>query len=242
MIDYSNFDWGWMDEPSDIYVTMPNLDPKELGLFHKDGMIQEIFTDRCYEKFCEVKDGDIVLDIGASVGPFTYSILHKKPKHVFCIEPSEREFKTLVKNTIGYPVTQINKGISNVNAVVDNSLLFGGEPQMESITFKRFVELFGLKRIDFIKTDCEGGEYDFFVEENMDFLMNNVGHIAGEWHLSAWRPEEKEKFRNFRDNFLPKFKNFEVFSVDGIDIKWDLWNEHFIEYYNQVHFFIDCSR
>jgi hypothetical protein len=27
--------------------------------------------------------------------------------------------------------------------------------------------------------------------------------------------------------------------VDGVDIKWDLWNEHFIEYYTEVIIYID---
>lgn len=240
MIDLTNFDWGWMDEPSFVTVTTPGLGSMSLGNYHKEGMIKEIFTDNCYEKFYQIKEGDIVVDIGASVGPFTYSILHKKPKHVFCLEPSEREFKTLVKNTIGYPVTQINKGISYKNSIVESDMLFGGESEMEALTFKKFVNLFGLEKIDFIKTDCEGGEYDIFTEENLDYLINNVSHIAGEWHLQTI--EEKEKFRNFRDNQLILFKSFEVFSVDGIDIKWDLWNEHFIEYYNQIHLYIDNSK
>jgi FkbM family methyltransferase len=240
MIDLTNFDWGWMDEPSFVTVTTPVLGSMSLGDYHKEGMIKEIFTDNCYEKFYQIKEGDIVVDIGASVGPFTYSILHKKPKHVFCLEPSEREFKTLVKNTIGYPVTQINKGISYKNSIVESDMLFGGESEMEALTFKKFVNLFGLEKIDFIKTDCEGGEYDIFTEENLDYLINNVSNIAGEWHLQTI--EEKEKFRNFRDNQLILFKSFEVFSVDGIDIKWDLWNEHFIEYYNQIHLYIDNSK
>jgi FkbM family methyltransferase len=240
MIDLTNFDWGWMDEPSFVTVTLPGLDSMSLGDYHKQGMIKEIFTDHCYEKFYQIKEGDIVVDIGASVGPFTYSILHKKPKHVFCLEPSEREFKTLVKNTIGYPVTQINKGISHTNSVVESNMLFGGESEMEAMTFKKFVSIFGFDKIDFVKTDCEGGEYDIFTEENLHYLINNVSHIAGEWHLETY--EEKIKFRNFRDNHLNHFEKFYVFSVDGIDIKWDLWNEHFIEYYNQVHIFIDNSK
>jgi len=27
--------------------------------------------------------------------------------------------------------------------------------------------------------------------------------------------------------------------VDGIDITWDLWNEHFIEYYTEIIIHID---
>jgi hypothetical protein len=237
MRNVDNFDWGWMNNPTNVYHIMPNGDQIEIGKYHRDSIYQEIFVEKCYEKFFEVEEGDIVLDIGASVGPFTYSILHKKPKHVFCFEPSESEFKTLVKNTIGFQVTPINKGISSVNSIISSDMLFGGENEMETITFSKFISLFGLDKIDFLKTDCEGGEYDIFNADNLDYLTNNVKKIVGEWHLNT--PEEKLKFRNFRDNILPKFVKYEVFSVDGVDIKWDLWNENFIGYYNQVIVHID---
>ena len=239
MIDYSNFDWGWMDEPTNIIVTTPDQKVYPLGEFHKNGMIFEIFENRCYEKYFQVQENDIVVDIGASVGPFTFSILHKKPKHVFCLEPSEREIKPLVRNTIGYPVTVINKGISDKNSLVDTDMMFGGESQMESITFKKFITLYGLEKIDFLKTDCEGGEYEIFTEENLPYLKSKVKKISGEWHLKT--EEEKIKFRNFRDKIVPHFQSYQVNSIDGTDIKWDLWNEHFIEYYNQVHFHIENS-
>jgi len=93
----------------------------------KETVQQEIFVDKIYEKMFEVEEGDVVFDIGASLGPFTYSILEKKPSHVFAFEPSYEEFKTLVLNTRHGNVTHINKGISdtvgefNFNNVFDNS-------------------------------------------------------------------------------------------------------------------------
>jgi autotransporter strand-loop-strand O-heptosyltransferase len=222
------FDWGWMNNGDNN------------GNYHKQAMYNEIFEQRLYEQLFEVEEGDIVLDIGSSVGPFTYSILHKKPKHVFCIEPSESEFTTLIKNTLGYPVTHINKGLSNFNGVIEHDQLFGGETHMESITFDKFIKLYGLNRIDFVKTDCEGGEYEMFKPENLDFIKKNVKKIVGEWHLRT--PEHKVEFRNFRDNILTQFDNIQVFSVDGVDIKWDLWNEHFIEYYSEVIIYIDNRK
>jgi FkbM family methyltransferase len=205
-------------------------------------MYNEIFEQRLYEQFFEVEEGDIVLDVGASVGPFTYSILHKKPKHVFCIEPSESEFTTLIKNTLGYPVTHINKGLSDINSIVENDELFGGESKMEGITFKKFIGLFGLNKIDFIKTDCEGGEYHIFNDENMEFIKNNVKKIVGEWHLKLKTRDYVNEFRHFRDTYLKEFPNYQVFSVDGVNIKWDLWNEHFLDYYSQVIIYIDNRK
>lgn len=222
----SDFDWGWMNKSE-----MVNAD------FHKMAITEEIFDNKIYEKYFEVNEGDVVMDIGSSVGPFTKSILHKKPKHVFCLEPSEVEFKTLVKNTVGYPVTQINKGIGSSNSIVVSDQLFGGEKEMETITFKKLVELYSIEKIDFLKLDCEGGEYDVFNNENLDYIKNNVKKISGEWHLG--NQKLNDNFRNFRDNILPNFKNYEVSSLDGVDIKWDLWNEHFLEYYNEVIIYID---
>jgi len=224
IITKSEFDWGWMDTD------------RELAEFHKGAITEEIFNNNIYEKFFEVEKGDVVLDVGASIGPFTYSILHKKPKHVFCVEPSESEFTTLIKNTIGHPVTHINKGLSDTNGIVECDQLFGGESHMESITFDKLVNLYGLQKIDFLKTDCEGGEYEIFKQENIPFIKQNIKKIAGEWHLRSQK--DKVRFRYFRDNILPQFENYEVYSVDGVDIKWDLWNEHFIEYYFEVILYI----
>ena len=152
MIDLSNFNWGWMDEPTDLIHIHLNGSEEHMGQYHKNGIIYEIFEQQCYEKFFEVEEGDVVLDIGASVGPFTYSILHKNPKQVFCFEPSEREFKTLVKNLRGHQVIPIPKGISNVNSIVKSDMLFGGEDEMETLTFERFINLYNIDKIDFIKT------------------------------------------------------------------------------------------
>ena len=97
--------------------------------------------------------------------------------------------------------------------------------------------LISFHKIDFIKTDCEGGEYDIFTQENLEYLKNNVKKVVGEWHLRT--PELKDKFRNFRDNILPNFKEYKIFSIDGVNIKWDMWNDHFIDYYTEVIIHID---
>lgn len=237
MTDLTNFDWGWMDEHSDIVHIHIDGSEQDMGQYHKQSIIEEIYERKCYEQFFGVESGDTVLDIGASVGPFTYSILHKNPKQVFCFEPSKREFKTLCKNVRGYSVIPIPKGISNVNSIVESDMLFGGEKEMETITFEKFINLYNIGIVDFLKTDCEGGEYDIFTQDNLDFLTNNVKKIVGEWHLRT--PELKEKFRNFRDNILPRFKHYRVLSLDGIDIQWDLRNDHFIDYYTEVIIHID---
>ena len=215
-----NFDFGTLEE----------------GM--KELLTEEFSSDNIYEKVYQVKEGDIVVDVGSSCGIFTHVILNENPKHVFCLEPSKSLFPYLVKNTIGHPVTQINKAISSGNGISDfnEGEIYSDEGIYETITFNTFRKRFGITQIDFLKTDCEGGEYHIFNDQNIDFLTNNVGCIVGEWHLD--HESKKPLFRKFRDEYLPRFKNVTVLSVDGIDITWDLYNEHFIEYYQQVIFHI----
>ena len=200
---------------------------------------KEIFVDRIYEKYFEVEQGDVVFDIGASLGPFTYSILHKNPSHVFALEPSFEEFKTLVLNTRQGPVTHINKGVSDVIGEFQFEFVFNNDGAMKlySTTFSKLISDYNIKTIDFLKSDCEGGEYDIFNVENLFWIKQNIKKIVGEWHLGT--PEEKKKFREFRDTYLRIFKNYKVHSFDGVDITWNLWSDDFIEYYTEVIIYID---
>jgi len=216
MIDLSNFEWG------------PTSD------WFKEESIKEIFMRGDYEKLFEVESGDIVVDIGASVGEFTYSILHKNPKHCYVVEPLPIFFDSLKKNLEGHPVSFTNAAITSDKYC--NITWDGHTQKTNTLTFKEFIEQNRLFKVDFLKFDCEGGEYDIFSEENLEFLKKTP-KIVCEVHLSDGIM--KEKFRNFRDNFLNHFNKFEVFSVDGHKIKWDLWNEHFIDYYQEVYFYID---
>ena len=67
--------------------------------------------------------------------------------------------------------------------------------------------------------------------------LSSKAQIVGEWHLGNF--ERKQKFRQFRDLYLKEFSNYEVHSVNGVNIKWDLWNEHFIEFYSEIVIYID---
>jgi FkbM family methyltransferase len=221
-MNIENFDWGTSND------------------WYKETIGREIFKNNLYHKFFEVEEGDVVLDLGASIGPYTFSILDKNPKHVFCLEPSFEEFPTLVLNTRMGSVTCINKGISNQVGEIYFDVLYGKENKAGvaySTTFKKIISDYNLHKIDFIKTDCEGGEYDVFNFDNLIWIKQNVKKIVGEWHLET--TEKKEKFRLFRDVYLRLFPNHQVFSVDNADIKWELWTENFINYYNQVIIHID---
>ena len=211
----------------------------------KELIIKEFSGKSQYEDIYNVKENDVVVDIGASSGVFTKSIIERKPHHVYCLEPSKNMFECLTDNLgdKSLNISLINRGISHTNgnnssySTPENQKLYGGESDMVGITFSKFIDDNKINFIDFLKLDCEGGEYHIFTDENIDYLLNNVGCIVGEWHLG--KEDQKIDFRHFRDKYLKLFKNVEVYAVCGVKQNWDLYNDHFIEYYNNVIFHIN---
>ena len=226
------FDWGQIEE----------------NKWFRGIVEKEIFERDDYQKFFKVEKEDVVVDIGASVGPFTYSILSKTPSKVFCLEPHEELYDTLVKNVgANENVICINKGVSDIDGEIIFNELFnkdsnttGVPTKAQSITFKTLLSAYGIEKIDFLKLDCESGEYHIFTPDNIDWIKKNVKKIAGEWHLNT--PEEKIKFRNFRDTYLKYFNNYEVYSWDMVNIKSKLFTDEFIEYYKCINIYIDNRK
>jgi FkbM family methyltransferase len=229
--ELKDFDWGKAAENE----------------WFKNVVENEIFVQKVYEKFFTVEEGDIVFDVGASVGPFTYTLKDKNPEKVYCFEPHKELFQTLKKNVESDTTFLVNKAIGSVDGTEKLSGLFNEQfistceeentQDVETITFKSFIESNNIQKIDFLKSDCEGGEYDIFNDENLPWIKKNVKKIVGEWHLNT--PELEEKFRHFRDTYLRDFPNHEVYSCDEVDIKWSVWDDWFIERYEAITIYID---
>jgi FkbM family methyltransferase len=217
MVDFSKFDWGNVSTSFKTQNTTELTDHNE------------------YERLFPVEEGDIVVDIGASVGPFTYSILSKKPKHCWVVEPMPHQFQTLKNNLMGSPVSFIKAAITDLKKV--EIKWDGNVCTPRAIPFNQFLEENEINKIDFLKVDCEGGEYNVFSQSNIPFLLT-VPKIVAECHL--WQDSlENFKFKLFRDNILPQFPNYKFYSIDGIDVTWDLHNQHFLDYYKEVLLYID---
>ena len=158
----------------------------------------EIFNLNCYESVYPVQKDDIVLDIGASIGPFTWKIMDKASK-VHIVEPMIDLIPTIKKNTNGFPVNIINSALSYENGEVKftDICINNFEPKIvKTVNFKTLLKENNITKLDFIKIDCE--------------------------------------FRYFRDKYLTQFNNYEIRSIDNLDIKWDLFNDNFLNYYEQI--------
>ena len=72
----------------------------------------EVLSNSFYESIYKVEKDDVVLDLGASVGVFSWSIMDRVSK-VIAIEPSENCCSIIEKNIKGYPVYLEKKGFSS---------------------------------------------------------------------------------------------------------------------------------
>ena len=220
------FDWG-------------DTDQEYIQLFTNENLIFNT-----YEQHCPVKSGDIVFDIGANCGSFTYSILDKNPKHVYCVEPSNTLIHSLRNNVGDGPVTLINKAIGDENCenktIAENGVfIYQNDGDVYStITLKQLIKENNISKIDFLKFDCEGGEYSIFTKENYNFIKNHVIHFAGEWHIND-HENSIERFIEFRNLYLQDYKELYVYDRTGKEITQDIFDDeflyHFREYWKETY-------
>ena len=167
-------------------------------------IVCEIFYDKVYERdFVKMGIDDIVVDIGANYGVFSLYTQMFKPKKVYSVEPVRTTFKQMKKNLDKYGVVCINKSISSENgyesfAITDvngNNYALknidGYHPSsmknqeiVETITINQLISDYDIPHINFLKVDCEGGEYDLFTTIDKEYLKNKIQKTAIEYHSS----------------------------------------------------------
>lgn len=202
---------------------MTNLDCGEFDPTSWNFVLDEIFNQKIYDYWVSVKENDVVVDVGSSVGPFAYTALSKKCKKIYCVEPSLNQLHTSLKNLSQFfidnetnPIVFVNKAISD--PISSNEVrLSGFDENFSTISFKEFVEKYQIERINFLKIDCEGGEYNIFTSENANYLYRNVDFISCELHGRV--ENGYQKFKVFKEVFLDKIprENYKIMCfVDGI--------------------------
>lgn len=199
----------------------------------------EFVLDEVYERFNRVKDGDLVLDIGANIGLFPLMLRFRKPAHVYCVEPGDGLFEVLRKNTkeVPFPITYCHYGIgatTGEKVITPDDWIYGehGAPTFKTKAFKDFLNEHDIRHVHFMKIDCEGGEYDIFTEENYEFLTKHVDYIAGEWHMGGMK-NGVEKFIRFKNLYLKGKSNFRVFEPyqQQREITKDVLDDAYIQSY-----------
>lgn len=145
----------------------------EYGLFHLDehwGSIPQI-VEYC---ITDILPSDIVLDIGANIGAFSIKT-SLKAKHVYAVEPL---FDDIIARNIGL------NNIKNITvlktALGSGHLDIAYEGKRIGIAGRSLKELIDMcgGRVDFLKCDCEGGEWTIKAEE-----LKGIRRIEMEYHI-----------------------------------------------------------
>lgn len=125
--------------------------------------IKEVILDRQYEQIRRIKYHDVVIDIGASIGDISI-LASKKAKRVCSYEINDERISLLKKNIA-------HNNCSNIE--ISKKFVISLNPILRE---KQIV------KVNFLKIDCEGGEYEIIKNTSNDALQK-LDHIAFEIHL-----------------------------------------------------------
>ena len=169
---------------------------KHQGYVRKNTLDEYIFGEiRSAYKDLEIKEGDVVLDLGANIGAFAKQA-SEKGAIVHCYEPEPNNFTLLQLNSpntynhkkavVGkqngkielYINSKRNKGIHMIRPVNGRESI-----EVETVSFG---DLINEIKPNKIKIDVEGAEYDFLPFEFPSFVERLVMEIHFQYDPS-WR-------------------------------------------------------
>lgn len=188
----------------------------------------------------KINEDDIVVDVGAHVGYFTILAAKKaKNGHIFAIEPDTESIETLKKNTKMNHlknVTIINSAVSNKKGLLtfykdkDNyiaSSIFESldtkQEQIQSMRIDDIIKENNIEKIDFLKMDCEGAEYEIILNLN-DTALTKIRKISLEVHdyIKGFSKKQIIKFlesKNFKvDTTYPLDKSSKISMIYAINL------------------------
>lgn len=175
-------------------------------------------------EFLHVK-APVAVDVGANVGAFAV-VNHDKFERIICFEPCEYSFKQCLQNTSSYGNVEVyrfavggrsdqivklkqsrfGRGSGNVSTLDCNYWDDNDFELVTTISYQDLFGWFGLGRIDYLKVDCEGGEYGFLMDQDLSL----VDYLAVEIHLQLG-----DKAKSLEDYFRQYFAEIAVYG-DGV--------------------------
>lgn len=146
----------------------------------------------------EIKNDDIIIDVGAHVGLFTlYASQYCKSGKIFCFEPIKKNFDLLSENIkinqlsnvkcIHTAVHDKNDSIRMYLSKTDDAAhsVFNNGNEYVYVNTITLSEIFNANNIqvcNLLKMDCEGSEYKIF-ETTPDEHMERIQKICLEYHI-----------------------------------------------------------
>ena len=137
-------------------------------------------TGCIYEMWdCNLQPGDVVLDLGANCGFFTARAAEIASK-VIAVDGSPESYSCLVENCKDYDNVQtLNASVLTKDS--EQSWLWSKKGNPLRMTLEEMMDLYKIDKIDFLKCDIEGGEYDLFKSLSPE-ILSKIDKIAVETH------------------------------------------------------------
>ena len=147
-----------------------------------DHIFSEIFIGDCYPLAENNKDKKIIVDIGANIGLFTFYAKIKFPNSkIFSVEANPDNFKILEKNINENKLRDCVRVFNNVcsSFIGEQPFYLSTNPGWSSsynkrgaengemiylkpLSLSKLFQLNNINRVDVLKIDIEGAEYDIF--------------------------------------------------------------------------------
>ena len=199
-------------------------------------IFSEIFIGDCYPLAKNNKDKKIIVDIGANIGLFTFYAYMKFPKSkIISVEANPNNFKILQKNINQNKLHDCVKVFNNVCSSFTGKQPFylstnpgwsssynkrgaenGEMIYLEPLSLSKLFQLNNINRVDVLKIDIEGAEYDILL--NDDFLDN---YPIKELFVEVDKnPRDKNYTFSQLTNLLEK--HFESICITNIDSEYPL--------------------
>jgi len=163
-----------------------------------EGVYKTTVLDNEYQLRDRFQPDDIIIDIGAHIGSFSYAVLIRGANHVYAFEADPANYACAVKNLKGFggrvtlrhkAVWRSDREIGKLFLVRDavntgSSTTYGESGEsVEAVPFDQVlleVTDNGRKHVELVKLDCEGAEFPILLSSRNLHLINN---ICGEYHL-----------------------------------------------------------
>ncbi len=162
-------------------------------------VLSEVWKTKTYiDEDFNIKKNDIIIDIGANIGAF--SILAAKSASngkVFAYEPNKENYDMLKKNKVLNNLHNLflfDLAVSGNNGYIDfftSKLNDGGHSiystdskkaaKVKSTTLSDIFKANNLKKINYLKIDAEGAEYDILLNTPAE-IIRKVDKIVLEYH------------------------------------------------------------
>jgi len=183
----------------------------------------ETYINNDYQKYgTNIGSGWIIIDIGAAFGDFTVLAAQKSPlNQIIAVEPLPSSLKLLRQNIKSNHLKNINifsGGISSVrnkiNISEDNKNYGHSQTSKKSpltasaISLNKLFSKYKILHCDLIKCDCEGAEYDIFLNLSPK-TYQKFDRIVMEYHL--FDSNSYRKFKLLKSIFKKNNYQLKVF-------------------------------